>query len=75
LGGGEVMRLEICLDYNGRPYIELLSQREKSAEDQLLEYFIREAKYRGIKFVNEANPDTRNDYATIRLKEREVKND
>ena len=63
------MKVDINLDFKGKPYLTLIADSKNSAADKILEYFIREAKYKGVKFVNEANPDTRNDYATIRIKE------
>jgi len=68
------MKMLLKLNQDGEPYIVLLSEKpplcntSQCADSELLELFIREAKQRGIELVNEADMDTRNDYASIRLK-------
>jgi len=60
------MKIELKIDYDGKPYIELLSGREDTMDD-LLQLFIREALEKGIYIKNEADMDTRDDYASIRI--------
>ncbi len=69
------MKILLKLDYDGRPYIVLVSQKslcyntEQCVESELLEYFIRQARKKGIEIKNESDMESRNDYASIRLKE------
>ena len=67
------MRLELKIDYDGNPYIEMVvgTGLHKSAEQQLLELFIRKALECGVRVENEADMDTRTDYASIRIEEKE----
>ena len=68
------MKISLKIDYNGEPYIVMLSEKPvnyhtiQCTDAELLERFISEAKERGVEFKNEADFDTRNDYASIRLK-------
>ena len=67
------MKISLKLDYDGEPYIVLLSEKpalhntEQCTESELLELFIRQAKKRGIVIKNESDMETRNNYASIRL--------
>lgn len=67
------MKLSLKVDYDGEPYIVLLSEKpalhhtEQCTESELLELFIRQAKKRGMVIKNESDMETRNDYASIRL--------
>lgn len=60
------MNLKLKLDYEGNPYLELLSKQE-NLEDEALELFIREARKNGIYLKNEADMESRDDYASIRF--------
>ena len=68
------MKISLKVNYDGEPYIVLLSEKpamhhtEQCTDAELLEQFIKQAKKRGLKIENEADMDTRNDYASIRLK-------
>ena len=67
------MKMLLKLDYDGEPYIVLLSETPalhastQCTDSELLELFIRQAKKRGIVIKNESDMETRNDYASIRL--------
>ena len=67
------MKISLKVDYDGEPYIVLLSEKpalahtEQCVEGELLEHFIKEAKRRGLVIKNEADMQTRDDYASIRL--------
>lgn len=68
------MKLAIKLDYDGTPYLVMLSEKPANhhtvncAEDQLLEHFIRLGRENGVAMQNEADMNTRTDYASIRIK-------
>ena len=62
------MKIELKIDYEGNPYLELNAGFPRRVEDELLEHFIRKALEKGIEIKNEADMDTRTDYASIRLK-------
>lgn len=65
------MNLTLHIDNNGRPYLELNTDGWKlsqNSEDELLEFFISEARKKGIVIVNESSFDTSNNYASIRIK-------
>lgn len=49
------MEIKLKVDYDGNPYISLYSggNLELSAEEELLEVFIRKAKEKGIIIINE----------------------
>ena len=69
------MKIILRVDFDGNPYLQLESGNsypvdETTAESELLEYFIREGQKRGIKIKNESGSDVRDDYATIRFKEK-----
>lgn len=67
------MKISLKLDYDGEPYIVLLSDKpalshtEQCVESELLEFFIEQSKTRGLELKNESDMETRNDYASIRL--------
>lgn len=67
------MKISLKVDYEGEPYIVLLSEKpelsltNQCTESELLEFFIRQAKERGVVIKNEADMQTRDDYASIRL--------
>ena len=67
------MEILLKIDYDGEPYIVLLSDMpalshtEQCTDSELLELFIRKARQRGLVIKNEADMETRNDYASIRL--------
>ena len=46
------MKITVGIDYDGSPYLSLLSNKsclnDYDAEDEILEYFIREAKKRAF---------------------------
>lgn len=77
---GEKMKLLLKLDYDGNPYIVLVSHKSISLEgqcieDELLERFVELAFRNGVEikrerkyYRNEADLDTRVDYASIRIK-------
>jgi hypothetical protein len=67
------MKILLKLDYDGNPYIVLVSQKlmstiEQCIEDELLERFVELAFRNGVEIKNEADLDTRVDYASIRIK-------
>ena len=66
------MKITVKIGYDGYPYLNLLSNKsclnDYDAEDEILEYFIREAKKKGIYLKNEASSDMRDDYATVRIR-------
>lgn len=68
------MKISLKLDYDGEPYIVLFSQKsatghtDQQVEAEALEHFIRQAKERGLELKNESDMDSRDDYASIRLK-------
>ena len=69
------MKIILRVDFDGNPYLQLESCNsypvdEDTAESELLEFFIREGQKRGIKIKNESGSDVRDDYATIRFKEK-----
>ena len=69
------MEIILRVDFHGNPYLQLKSNApfipdETTAESELLEFFIREGQKRGIKIKNESGSDVRDDYATIRFKEK-----
>jgi hypothetical protein len=66
------MRIDLQVDDDGNPFLELLSEEDvmhPSVESQLLENFIRMAREKGLVIVNETNMNSRNDYASIRIKD------
>ena len=70
---GVKMKILLKLDYDGNPYIVLVSQKlmstiEQCIEDELLERFVELAFRNGVEIKNEADLDTRVDYASIRIK-------
>lgn len=68
------MKISLKVDYNGEPYIVMLSEKpanhhtDQCVEAELLEHFIKEATERGVKIKNESDMNIRSDYASIRLK-------
>jgi tRNA U38,U39,U40 pseudouridine synthase TruA len=67
------MKILLKLDYDGNPYIVLVSQKlmstiEQCIEDELLERFVELAFRNGVEIKNEADLDSRTDYASIRIK-------
>ena len=73
------MKLLLKLDYDGNPYIVLVSHKSISLEgqcieDEVLERFVELAFRNGVEIKNEkvytfkADLDTRVDYASIRIK-------
>jgi len=67
------MKILLKLDYDGNPYIVLVSQKLISLEgqcieDEVLERFVELAFRNGVEIKNEADLDTRVDYASIRIK-------
>ena len=70
---GEKMKLLLKLDYDGNPYIVLVSHKSISLEgqcieDEVLERFVELAFRNGVEIKNEADLDSRTDYASIRIK-------
>lgn len=66
------MRIELRVDFSGKPYIELIANKSyphETAEEGLLQYFIREAKQNGLVIKNESCYETSDGYASIRLRE------
>lgn len=62
------MTITLKLDYDGNPYLELIAQDyNPSAECQLLEFFIKQARAHGLHIKTESSYEGSNDYATIRL--------
>ncbi len=67
------MKIELKIDYDGKPYIELYAGNYgKDTLQDLLELFIRRAKDKGVYIKNEADSDISDKYATIRINEHEV---
>ena len=65
------MLIELKLDYAGNPYLELTAKHwafSPGIEDQTLERFIRRALKEGVVIENEADTETRTDYASIRIR-------
>lgn len=65
------MPIEIKLDYDGKPYLELHAEEsngKKDPENQMIELFIRKAKSKGIVIKNESSFEMADDYASIRLR-------
>ena len=61
--------IEIKLDYEGNPYLELIVETMgQTAEDKILEVFIRKSKEKGVIFINESSFETSDHYASIRIK-------
>lgn len=68
----ETMKIELRMDSNGIPYLELVVQTEygkKPFNEQGLERFISLARQKGLRIQNESSFDTSNDYASIRINE------
>ena len=63
------MKIELKIDYDGKPYIELYAgDYGEDTKQDLLELFIREAKRKGIVIKNEGDFETSDTYASIRIK-------
>ena len=71
------MKISLKIDFDGEPYIELLSENsiieseEERTLSDLLELFVRKARNNGIEIKNESDMETRSDYASIRIKQKE----
>lgn len=62
--------IRIKLDYDGNPYLEVMTKEDygkENIENEAIEVFIRKARENGIIIKNESSFDTSNDYATIRI--------
>lgn len=65
------MEIKLHINDNGRPYLEFNTNTDelcRNSEDELLEFFISEARKKGIVIVNESSFDTLNNCASIRIK-------
>ena len=64
------MVIELKVDYDGNPYLRLAADVGSSAavSDQVLVQFIRRALRAGVVIKNEASCESRDDYASIRIK-------
>lgn len=63
------MEIELKIDYNGEPYIQLYAGDYKTDTKQdLLKLFIRKAKTQGIVIKDEHEEDYSDDYARIQLR-------
>ena len=70
------MRIELRMDYDGEPYLLLLSEKSATSPtiaSEVLERFISQARRRGIVMKQESSFEFCNDYASIRLKAMEDK--
>jgi hypothetical protein len=63
------MKIELKIDYDGKPYLELYAgDYGEDTKQDLLELFIREAKRKGIYIKNEGGYESSDTYASIRIK-------
>ncbi len=67
------MKIELCIDKNGIPYIDLDAYGTgycRDVKDKLLELFIKKAKENGVEIQNESEYEFDNTFASIRIKEK-----
>jgi len=68
------MKISLKVDYDGIPYIVLLSEKRATShadqclEAEVLEHFIKKAKINGIEIINENFDGLGDNYASIRIK-------
>ena len=61
------MKLELKVNYDNIPYLVLVADNDELIDNNL-EFFIREAREKGVEIVNESSLTSNNAYASIRLK-------